>query len=63
MEETRTTEKKIEVTQYSKKCRYCGTEVISMYEKQLAFNIGVHESICDENPVIKKRRELLENSK
>ena len=57
--ENKTTSEKIEVTQYTKKCPYCGTGIISMYEKQLSFNFGVHVATCEENPVIKKRNAQL----
>jgi hypothetical protein len=48
--ENKTTKEKIEVTQYKKICPYCKTGIISMYEKQLAFNFGVHIATCPERP-------------
>ena len=53
--ENKTTTETIEVKQYKKICPYCKTGIISMYEKQLAFNYGVHESTCSENPKNKKK--------
>jgi hypothetical protein len=52
--ENKTTKETIEMTQYKKVCPYCNTGIISMYEKQLAFNFGVHLSTCPENPKNKK---------
>jgi hypothetical protein len=53
--ENKTIEEKQKV--YKKICPYCGTGIISMYEKQLDFNYGVHESTCPENPKNKKENE------
>jgi len=50
--ETQKTEEKI----YKKICPYCKTGIISLYEKQLAFNFGVHTSTCQENPKNKKEQ-------
>jgi len=33
-----------------KKCQYCGKEIISLYEKQLNYNLQAHEISCSKNP-------------
>lgn len=35
---------------YKRICPYCGTSIISMYEKQLDFNFNVHMTTCKDNP-------------
>ncbi len=32
----------------TKKCKYCGKEITSMYEKQLEQNLKVHELSCED---------------
>jgi len=31
----------------TKKCKYCGKELTSMYQKQLDYNMKVHEMSCE----------------
>lgn len=33
-----------------KKCKYCGKQIISMYERQLEFNHFTHETTCKIRP-------------
>jgi len=41
-----------------KKCKYCGKEITSLYEKQAEYNINAHELACKENP---KNQEVKKN--
>jgi len=46
---------------YKKICPYCGTRIVSMYPKQLAFNYGAHTSTCTDNPKNKEEKNGEEN--
>jgi len=35
---------------FSKKCKYCGKEITSLYEKQAQYNVDSHELACKKNP-------------
>ncbi len=40
------------------KCKYCGKEITSLYEKQLIYNTKAHEISCPKNPnQLKKEKE------
>lgn len=43
-----------EKTEYQRECPYCKRIMVSLYESQLAFNMGLHMSACDLNPKNKK---------
>ena len=42
---------------YKKQCTYCKQDFTSTNLAQLVFNLKVHELTCEQNPVIKMRKE------
>jgi predicted molibdopterin-dependent oxidoreductase YjgC len=53
-DKTKTTEETTQV--YKKVCPYCGTGIISMWQKQLDFNFDVHIRTCPENPLNQEKQ-------
>jgi len=39
-----------------KECKYCGKEIVSLYEKQLNYNLQSHEIACSKNPKNKVKK-------